>query len=529
MMEMDDEQKKASMKDLYDKLWQARDFEISHQWQRSVFLATFIVLLFTIYFTFLGTLVEYGKNDSDVYVASANGSMALFDEIAHDSDNVAVYVEKNSDNGNANCCLYVIVLDALSILGFSFSVLWICMARGSKYMYERIESGISQTYGRGFFDETVQIELKKEFLDNLWTAGRAGRVPRHSALPLSEYNHRILGFGGSPFSSSRINICIGYLFAVVWTVAVMGNPQLVRSVIECSKMPWWLCCPYYHIEAIVVLIISAYAISYHVLSAGYHNFWAYLRITIRNTLSRIPGRRNLGRNPNRLQLDWVFNFLHEDQQANEFVFKNVRDELIRYRQTCDNPLEQLILGEMNLNQQQHVVHALIERRRIARNILSNENLKSLFEYALMRRNGFNQQFQGTWHAADNAISQVIIGAQMVSFQNIYILAPDASSLIQDIDLSIPGEMTSSTRLYADTDWRRIRSGNGFGLNRDETKYHIVQKHPGRGTLYIELELVGPDYERFEDLSRQANHIIVRFMVLNNYGGMQSTTLYLERE
>ena len=118
---------------------------------------------------------------------------------------------------------------------------------------------------------------------------------------------------------------------------------------------------------------------------------------------------------------------------------------------------------------------------------------------------------------------------MVSFQNIHILAPDASSLIQNIDLSTHGEMTSSTRLYADTDWRRIRSGNDFGLNRDEPKYHIVQKHPGRGTLYIELELVGPDYERIEDLSRQANHIIVRFMVLNNDDVMQSTTLYLERE
>ena len=522
---MDDEQKKASMKDLYDKLWQARDFEISHQWQRSVFLATFIVLLFTIYFTFLGTLVEYGKNDSDVYVASANGSMALFDEVAHDSDNVAVYVEKNSDNGNANCCLYVIVLDALSILGFSFSVLWICMARGSKYMYERIESGISQTYGRGFFDETVQIELKKEFIDNLWTAGRAGRVPRHSALPLSEYNHRILGFEGSPFSSSRINICIGYLFAVVWTVAVMGNPQLVRSIIECSKMPWWLCFPYCHIEAIVVLIISAYAISYHVLSAGYQNFWAYLCITIRNTfLSRFS------MNPDFVQLNWVYWFLREGQTSSAFIWQNVQNEVRRYSDVCDNPLERHILARLNFSPLSNGKHTRTGMQKTVRYILSNENLKSLFEYALMRRNGFNQQFQGTWHAADNATRQVIIDAQMVRFQNIYILAPNASSLIQGIDLSIPGDrVTSPTRLYADTDWRRIRSGNGFGLNRDETQYHIVQKHPGRGTLYIELELVGPDFNQLRSLGQQSNHMIVTFAFLNDEGEQrQSTTLYLTR-
>lgn len=52
------ENKNVTRKDLYEKLWKSRDFEISHLWQRSLFLATFIVLVFTVYFTLLGVVIE---------------------------------------------------------------------------------------------------------------------------------------------------------------------------------------------------------------------------------------------------------------------------------------------------------------------------------------------------------------------------------------------------------------------------------------------------------------------------------------
>ena len=66
ILSMNDEKSQATRHDLYEKLWAARDFEISHQWQRSVFLATFLVLLFTMYFTVLGNYVDLVKDSEQV-------------------------------------------------------------------------------------------------------------------------------------------------------------------------------------------------------------------------------------------------------------------------------------------------------------------------------------------------------------------------------------------------------------------------------------------------------------------------------
>ena len=36
-------QDKITKKEIYEELWKGRDFEINHLWQRSIFLATFMV------------------------------------------------------------------------------------------------------------------------------------------------------------------------------------------------------------------------------------------------------------------------------------------------------------------------------------------------------------------------------------------------------------------------------------------------------------------------------------------------------
>ena len=46
--------------------------------------------------------------------------------------------------------IHLIVLNVICLFGYSFTVLWICMARGSKYMYERLEGGINKAYESGF-------------------------------------------------------------------------------------------------------------------------------------------------------------------------------------------------------------------------------------------------------------------------------------------------------------------------------------------------------------------------------------------
>ena len=45
---------KFTTKDLYKELFHCRDFELQHLWQRSVFLAGFMIALFTLYGSFVG-------------------------------------------------------------------------------------------------------------------------------------------------------------------------------------------------------------------------------------------------------------------------------------------------------------------------------------------------------------------------------------------------------------------------------------------------------------------------------------------
>ena len=42
-------EEKISIKEIHEKLWRCRDFELSHLWQRSIFLSAFLILCFTGY------------------------------------------------------------------------------------------------------------------------------------------------------------------------------------------------------------------------------------------------------------------------------------------------------------------------------------------------------------------------------------------------------------------------------------------------------------------------------------------------
>lgn len=65
------EDNKVDGKTMLENLWRARDFEIEHLWQRSVFLATFLVLLFTVYFAQLNEL----RNDE----TAVSSALMVFD------------------------------------------------------------------------------------------------------------------------------------------------------------------------------------------------------------------------------------------------------------------------------------------------------------------------------------------------------------------------------------------------------------------------------------------------------------------
>ena len=57
------ENDKFTTKDLYKALFHCRAFELQHLWQRSIFLAGFMVALFTLYGSFVGD--NFIKNESN--------------------------------------------------------------------------------------------------------------------------------------------------------------------------------------------------------------------------------------------------------------------------------------------------------------------------------------------------------------------------------------------------------------------------------------------------------------------------------
>src|SRR5699024_5562659 len=96
---------KITTKDVRDQLWHCRDFELSHLWQRSIFLTTLLVLCLTAYGIVVMKLVE-----------TVDGSSV--------KDNAFVL-----NNIAMTICL----------IGFVFSCLWVMMSKASKAWYEMYE------------------------------------------------------------------------------------------------------------------------------------------------------------------------------------------------------------------------------------------------------------------------------------------------------------------------------------------------------------------------------------------------------
>lgn len=103
---------RVSLKDIRDTYYQLRNFEISNLWQRSIFLSALLVLFFT----------AYGYLTSEL-IKSTDNSLVL----------------------NEICC-------GIALCGFSFSIIWIMMAKGSKAWYE--------VYERRICDIEKEKELK---------------------------------------------------------------------------------------------------------------------------------------------------------------------------------------------------------------------------------------------------------------------------------------------------------------------------------------------------------------------------------
>ena len=114
------EETKVTRKDLHEKLWESRSFEINHLWQRSIFLATFIVALFTLYFSVLN--LYYTELNSP----KAHAEQSLEAKNENDSsipENGKQESSEDEQKTKYNAAIFF-VLETICFFGFQFSVLF---------------------------------------------------------------------------------------------------------------------------------------------------------------------------------------------------------------------------------------------------------------------------------------------------------------------------------------------------------------------------------------------------------------------
>lgn len=152
-------QNQVSLKELREEFYKIRKFEIQNLWQRSIFLATFIVLLFTGYGAFFEKLMSYDGLQSII--------------------------------GHIICCL-------LALTGSIFSMLWIMMAKGSKAWYEIYERRIHN------IEQETTLSIPKKY-----------RMDKEAPWTL---DNSLLSRKPGAYSVSRINILLGQVLWVIWIV-----------------------------------------------------------------------------------------------------------------------------------------------------------------------------------------------------------------------------------------------------------------------------------------------------------------------
>ena len=192
--------KKITSKDVYSSLWRCRDFELSHLWQRSIFLTTFLIMSFTGY-----------------------GSMLL---------RVCEYI--TDDNKCIPFCILNIAGLCIALLGIVLSALWIMMGKGSKAWYEKYENAL------------YHIERNEKYSKAIVANDMDDEMLMHGSLPAANpLDTSLFTTNAGRFSVSRINIAIGQVSIVVWCLAYLiqsicfsFSNQLLFILNDCGTFPW---------------------------------------------------------------------------------------------------------------------------------------------------------------------------------------------------------------------------------------------------------------------------------------------------
>ena len=165
----------VDLKEIREGFYKIRKFEIQNLWQRSIFLVTFTVILFTGYGQLMEQLILPKSKD---------------------------LIHSEFDTLYINCICYI-----LSIIGSTFSVIWIMMAKGSKAWYEIYERRI--------------INIEKES-----ALGIPQKYQMDKGAPWT-LNNSLWSQEPGAYSVSKINILLGQVLRVIWVVISVIHSILI--------------------------------------------------------------------------------------------------------------------------------------------------------------------------------------------------------------------------------------------------------------------------------------------------------------
>lgn len=204
---MKNERDKPNALDVYNFLWQGRDFELSCLWQRSIFLGAFL----------LGIATMYAVYFKDVFIcqfASCNQFKGVFGQIL----------------------VFGFVPILITAIGIIFSELWIMMAKGSKAWFEVYEESISKVNDcNGFWDDkSIREVYGAEIGELIFGELKNNKKPDKCLFSTS----------AGAFSVSRINVMIGIIFLIVFgllffihiifTVCLLKSLFSKLKIFDCS-------------------------------------------------------------------------------------------------------------------------------------------------------------------------------------------------------------------------------------------------------------------------------------------------------
>lgn len=175
----DKKNERLTKRDLYERYWKCRDFEIQNLWQRAIFLGPILVLTFTGYGAFFAKCFIVGNE------------VKLLESGFSESHLVAV---------------------AIALMGILFSILWIRMMKGSKAWYEVYERAITalDTQKDWIFDREL-LECGAGFKHH--------RLPGYklvNKIDKPQFCDSLFSTKGGCYSPSKINIVIGQISLVIW-------------------------------------------------------------------------------------------------------------------------------------------------------------------------------------------------------------------------------------------------------------------------------------------------------------------------